>query len=185
MYKDINQVNLKHYEFACVITPPQFHFQYTMKLLAASVPVFVEKPVTLNHSDTKQLISCARANNTYLQFGYVYRFHPVLKEFKRQISSYATKLLNLKLDLQANVNTSSSGKTWRNNDEKGAGVIYDFGSHMFDIAIFLTQENKPLIKHKMTEKSSLLSRNCVDKFSSIFSFDDIEVEVSCNWSMRQ
>jgi len=61
---------------AVVVTPAQTHFEICRDLLAAGKDVFVEKPITSESADAKELIELANSSGLVLQVGHIFRFDP-------------------------------------------------------------------------------------------------------------
>jgi UDP-N-acetylglucosamine 3-dehydrogenase len=61
---------------AVVVTPAQTHFEFCRDLLEAGKDVFVEKPISLNSADAKELTELAKGNGLILQVGHIFRFDP-------------------------------------------------------------------------------------------------------------
>jgi len=61
---------------AVVVTPAQTHFEICRDLLAAGKDVFVEKPITSESADAKELIELANSSGLVLQVGHILRFDP-------------------------------------------------------------------------------------------------------------
>jgi UDP-N-acetylglucosamine 3-dehydrogenase len=61
---------------AVVVTPAQTHFEICRDLLDAGKDVFVEKPITLESAEAKELTELAKRNGLILQVGHIFRFDP-------------------------------------------------------------------------------------------------------------
>lgn len=69
-----------------ITTPPQSHLALGMKAIDAGAHVYVEKPLTLNHEDSKRLIDHAERANKKLTVGYTYLFDPPALEMRDLVS---------------------------------------------------------------------------------------------------
>ncbi len=61
---------------AVVVTPGHSHFELCRDLLEAGKDVFVEKPITLQSAQARELIGLAKQNGLILQVGHIFRFDP-------------------------------------------------------------------------------------------------------------
>ncbi|HUA65723.1 MAG TPA: Gfo/Idh/MocA family oxidoreductase, partial [Alphaproteobacteria bacterium] len=62
-----------------IATPTTTHFEIAKQLLVQGKHVFVEKPMTEDTAQAKELIRLAQENKCLLQVGHVERFNPVFK----------------------------------------------------------------------------------------------------------
>jgi predicted dehydrogenase len=59
-----------------VVTPAQTHFAFCRELLEMGKDVFVEKPISLNSDQAKELTQLATDRGLILQVGHIFRFDP-------------------------------------------------------------------------------------------------------------
>jgi predicted dehydrogenase len=59
-----------------IATPPQSHLALTKMAMEAGCHVYVEKPLTLRHCDSVELIALAEHNRRKVTIGYTYLFDP-------------------------------------------------------------------------------------------------------------
>ncbi len=69
-----------------ITTPPQSHLMLAMKAMDAGAHVYVEKPLTLNHADSKRLVDHAVACGKKLTIGYSYLFDPPAVRMREMIT---------------------------------------------------------------------------------------------------
>jgi UDP-2-acetamido-3-amino-2,3-dideoxy-glucuronate N-acetyltransferase len=70
-----------------VVTPAQTHFPICREFLEAGKDVFVEKPLTLNSGDARQLTELAEKQKRILQAGHIFRFDPASQWLRDAIQS--------------------------------------------------------------------------------------------------
>ncbi|RDC65910.1 Gfo/Idh/MocA family protein [Adhaeribacter pallidiroseus] len=58
------------------------HYPIVEKLLQQRIPVFVDKPITLDYTASKQLVALAEKNNVLLHVGFNRRYAPVYQKLK-------------------------------------------------------------------------------------------------------
>lgn len=72
-----------------IAAPAPSHYSLAKKFLLAGKDVFVEKPLTLNVDQAKELIFLAKKNSKILMVGHVLNYHPAFKKIKELILSGA------------------------------------------------------------------------------------------------
>lgn len=85
-----------------IVTPAETHFSIAKHALERGKDVFVEKPITLDISEAKELINIAEKNNRILMVGHLLQYHSHFiklkkyicekKEIPTRISSYRKSL---------------------------------------------------------------------------------------------
>jgi predicted dehydrogenase len=68
-----------------ITTPPASHLPLALKAIEAGAHVYVEKPFTLAHADSKRLIERAEAAGKKVSIGYTYLFDPPAIEMRELI----------------------------------------------------------------------------------------------------
>ncbi len=112
---------------AVVVAVPTFlHFPVVQDALNQGKHVLVEKPVTLNSQDTKKLVDLAHEKNLILSVGYIYRFHPVVRELKERLKKSK--------DIHYITGRCIGGQ---NRLWQDSGAIINFGIHFIDILNFI------------------------------------------------
>lgn len=68
-----------------VAVPTRFHFQVARDFIEAGIDVLVEKPMTADIADARNLVAAAKANNVVLQVGHLERFNPAIRKLESVI----------------------------------------------------------------------------------------------------
>ena len=125
-YKDLLAVKDLHAVNVC--TPNQLHFQTCKDALEAGKHVLVEKPITLNSKDGKELVELAQKKGLMLSVGHIFRFNNALAEVRRLIKEekFFGRLFLMEL------NWVNLEKAFPDRD-----VLFDLAPHMFDIQNYL------------------------------------------------
>ncbi len=71
---------------AVIVTPAHTHFKICRELLEMGRDVFVEKPISLNSSEAKELTQLARRAGLVLQVGHIFRFDPASRWMREAIA---------------------------------------------------------------------------------------------------
>ena len=80
--QDILQAIKHSLDFAIVASPATFHSIHAQQLLNAKIPVLVEKPITANPQEAKQLIELAKQTKVPMKVAYCLRYLPSAKIIK-------------------------------------------------------------------------------------------------------
>gem|GEM_PF-4404535 len=120
-----------------VATPPQATLEVAAAALASGARVLVEKPGARSRGEIEQLAK--PSNGTLAGFAYNYRFHPAIQRMRAMLTAERAPLRRLELRFVAPL---SAGNSWRASREAGGGALRDLGTHLLDLATWLT--GKPL-----------------------------------------
>src|SRR6266581_4002951 len=71
---------------ASVATPTSAHFPVARDLLARGKHLLIEKPITENTADARELAQLATGKRLVLQVGHVERFNPVLSALEQRLT---------------------------------------------------------------------------------------------------
>lgn len=125
---------------AVVITLPHYlHHPVAKDCLHEGVPVLVEKPVTNNAAELRELAAIAEERGLVLLAGQMRRFGRAVQEVKAWRDArpdHFGELRSFDVVVQVNVDAYTGGRTghWILDGEKaGGGVITSFGIHRVDL----------------------------------------------------
>ena len=130
-----------------------------------------EKPFTIKSSEAKSLVNLAKKKKIHSGVSYQMRFQPLRLKIKNILSKktlgnissvkisydYSSRLYNLKK------------KTWKNDKQKGGGVINAMGSHQIDLLRWLFGEIK-IIKGIKKNYNKIKNNKADDVFSGYIEF---------------
>ncbi len=121
--KDLHAVN--------ICCPNSMHYRIAKDALEAGKHVLVEKPITLDSKEAKELVALAQKKKLTLSVGHIFRFNSALAEIRRLIKDerYFGKIFLLEF-------------TWVNLEKlfPDRDVLWDLAPHMFDIQNYLLDE---------------------------------------------
>jgi len=120
-----------------VATPPGSHKDYVLRVAAAGKPVYVEKPMALNHAECQAMIDACRTARVPLFVAYYRRALPRFLKVKELINSGEIgEVRFVGITYHEPVAASyldSSNLPWRVQPElSGGGLFVDLASHMLD-----------------------------------------------------
>lgn len=65
-----------------IAVPTGFHYQVARDFIAAGIDVLVEKPLTVEIGEARELVEAARQKNVILQVGHLERFNPAIRRLE-------------------------------------------------------------------------------------------------------
>lgn len=135
-----------------VCTPNDLHHPATMAVLRHNLHVTCEKPVALNATQAKEMVDTAKERGLIGMTNFPYRDNPCVQAFRRLL---AEKYIGTPLHVTGSYNGGFGlrhSPNWRGKrDRSGAGILGDLGSHLIDLARFVTgQEFSAVSGHTMT-----------------------------------
>lgn len=126
-----------------VATPPSSHEQYTLAAIDAGKPVYVEKPMALDHAAALRMANAAAAKNVKLVVAHYRREQPRFKKIRQLITENAIgKPLLVRLELSKPpmppAQLADPKTAWRVDPAiAGGGLFHDLGTHQLDLMTFL------------------------------------------------
>ncbi len=145
-YTQVNDIiNDENVQAIYIATPPKYHLEYCIKALQAGKPVYVEKPVTLNAEECRQMIDACKNLNGKVTVAHYRRALPLFNKIKELLTEKAIgdiQNIALKLNQQSEANLiASTEENWRLNPSlSGGGYFHDLAPHQLDILYWLFGE---------------------------------------------
>lgn len=155
----LNEIVCQHPDFAIVATPSTFHARDSLPLIAAGIPVLIEKPVAATLSDAQQIYSAVAKNNNYVRVAYCLRYLPSANVVKDVVRSQRLgELYNVFVEVGQYLPDWRPNRDYKETvsarAELGGGVLLEL-SHELDYLQWLLG---PLsIKNSLLRTSSELS----------------------------
>lgn len=118
-----------------IATPPNAHCEYTLAVAAAGKPVYVEKPMALNHTECLRMIQACQTANVPLWVAYYRRRLPRFLKVKELLEEGAIGApRTVTIQYYRNWSMPVDGKLpWRVQPEiAGGGFFVDLAAHMLD-----------------------------------------------------
>jgi len=161
-YKEL----LRFVDAVSIAVPTDMHYEVAKDCLLAGKHVLVEKPITLNSEEAKELIKISERENLILASGYIYRFNPAVLKLKERMSEFGI-IHNITMRY------IHSHKPPR----KDSGVIFNFASHLFDILLFLIGIPKNLV----CMKTNYISEEREDSAVILADYGDFYASLEVSW----
>ena len=126
-----------------VCTPNASHTEQVLLALAHGKHVFCEKPLGLTVAEAEEMVRAARAGGRVHQVAFTYRYLHGVAELRRRVAAGDVGepfLFRAHHEFWDGLRPDAP-IGWRElRGPAGAGVLYDSGSHFFDLARFLLGE---------------------------------------------
>ena len=134
-------------DFVSIVTPNHLHYAPAKKALEAGFHVVLDKPMTFDLGQAKDLSAIAKTSGLLFCLTHTYAGYPMVKEARQQVLSgkfgtvrkvfveYPQGWLSMPLE-----NSSNKQAAWRTDPSKSgvAGSMGDIGTHAFHLAEYIT-----------------------------------------------
>jgi predicted dehydrogenase len=132
-------INLPEVEAVSISTPPFLHYEMAKAALNAGKHLLLEKPVTLNVSEAKELYQLAEKKGLIATVDFEFRCVPGWQLFSELLATeYVGNKRLIRIDwLGASRADKSRPWNWYSSKEKGGGALGSLGSHAFDYIYWL------------------------------------------------
>ena len=179
-FKKIENVPLKEYKNAYVCVPDEKKINIIKFLVKNKKNVLVEKPlISEDIQELKNLEKLAKKKKTFLYTAYNHRFEQSVKKLKDIVKKKQLgKIYRCRIFYGNGTSILVKNSPWR---DKGAGVLKDIGSHVFDLCLFIFGEGKVKIQY---QKMIKFENKAPDHALIFLNYGNInlELEISlCMW----
>ncbi|MBN1680295.1 MAG: Gfo/Idh/MocA family oxidoreductase [Anaerolineae bacterium] len=166
-------INDPNVDAVYIATPPHVHKQYTLMCAAAGKPVYVEKPMALNHAECQAMIEACSAAGVPLFVAYYRRALPRFLKIKTLIDKGAigeVRMVRITLHQVSDSRLCDpDNRPWRVlPDIAGGGLFVDLGSHMLD---FLDYVLGPISTVTGTASNQIACYDAEDLVTGSFMFE--------------
>ncbi|HVU98417.1 MAG TPA: Gfo/Idh/MocA family oxidoreductase [Puia sp.] len=126
-----------------VATPPSSHEQYTLAAIDAGKPVYVEKPMAIDHAAALRMARAADEKKVKLVVAHYRREQPRFRKIKELLAGNAIgQPLLVRLEYakppMSKEQLSDQKANWRIVPSiSGGGLFHDLGTHQLDLVTFL------------------------------------------------
>ena len=156
----------------CVSLPAEMHYKFVKEALLADKDVYVEKPITLDIDEAKELVDIANEKQKILMVGHLLHYHPAVQKIKEIIANGEIGKVK---NIIANRFNLGIFRTQEN-------VLWSFAPH--DISVILSLCGNKLPTWVKCNGQSVLTNGVHDITNSILKFEngnEIYVNVNVNW----
>ena len=116
-----------------IATIHPLHAEWTVKCAEAGKHLLVEKPISMNHTETETMVNAARENDVFLMEAFMYRCHPQIARMVELIQDGAigdVQAIRATFGYRSGFNPQSRIY----NREMGGGGILDIGGYTASMA---------------------------------------------------
>lgn len=79
-YTDVDEFLRQPLDGVYVTAATSAHYALSMKVIDAGIPLHLDKPISLDYTETQNLVEYAQAKNNFLMIGFNRRFVPIVKK---------------------------------------------------------------------------------------------------------
>ncbi len=152
-----------------VATPAETHYRVARRLLEAGKNVLVEKPITLEISEARELITLADEKKLKLMVGHVLLYHPAVLKLKELLDAGKIGRLQYVYSNRLNFGTV----------RREENILWSFAPHDISIIQFLTG-SKP--EYVSARGAAFLQNNIEDSTITYLSFPgNVHAHIFVSW----
>ena len=149
-----------------VATPPVFHAEYAIRCARARKPVYVEKPMALNHAECQEMIRACADVQVPLFVAYYRRGLPRFLKAKELIESGAighVRYVRIALSRQPLDTSEGSALPWRVVPKiAGGGLFVDLACHTLDFLDYVLGPITDICGHASNQAGLYPAEDIVD-----------------------
>lgn len=131
-----------------VATPHHLLYDACMAAIQAGKHLFVEKPMALNLSQGKEIVTAARQANVTLMVGYCLRFNAVRTTMKELLAQGAVGEITAVMAGKG----SPPHTNWLADPAQGGGQMLFLGSHLIDQVLWMVDSPVQSVYAEMTRR---------------------------------
>lgn len=126
-------------EAVAVCVPPKLHAEVALAALAAGKDIFIEKPLALSLAECDLLSErAANAAGVKVLVGFNMRWHRLAREAREMVRRGELGEVKLvRTVFTSGIRLGGEFADWRRQRETGGGVLFELGTHHFDLLRFL------------------------------------------------
>ena len=126
-------------DIIALTTPSGTHYELALEALRAGCHDLIEKPMTLDLAQGRELLELAHANNLKIAVGHIYRFFPIVDLLQEEL---ATGVWGNILQAEVNVHWGHDQAyydqaDWRGTWDSDGGVLMNQTVHALDLMTWL------------------------------------------------
>lgn len=122
-----------------IATPPKWHHYYTLEAAKHGKAVYVEKPMALTSKECEEMVTTCKKYKVPLYVAYYRRGHEKFRKVSEFINNGTLgNIRSFHYSYTEFEPENKDNRAWLlSEEESGGGLLYDVGSHMMDILLFL------------------------------------------------
>lgn len=163
---------LDNVDMVCVSVPAHLHYKFAKQALNAGKHVFVEKPITLDTMEAKELCSIAHNNNLTLMVGHLLHYHNAIIQIKEIVNSKKYG------DIKYIVSNRKSHGIYRDFEN----VLWSFAPHDISIVLSLCNGTFNDVCNTHCTGTGYVNKDVEDIVNLSFNINDIYVNINVEWN---
>ena len=181
----------KEIDVVYIATINTTHSALIRDAVRAKKNILCEKPITINHKESKEIFDLLKNTNLFFIEAYPYRFHPQIKILKELIEKGEigkVKSAEIKFGFATSKLLQFFSPKNRLFDSLGGGAILDTGCYCTSFALLiakLVDQSSNLSKFKLTNVSGTINRRGVEDFASAKVTFENKFEANLKTSFRK
>jgi len=165
-FKDYTEM-LAHVDAVSIVAPTNLHYELAKSCLETGKHVIVEKPLTITQKDGEALVKLASDKKVILAVGHLYRFSNAVRKLKELMKNAG----EIQFIGMRHIHSTKPPR-------RDMGVIFNFGSHMFDTLNFLLDTMPEKI---FCKKLNFLSKEREDYAVALLDYGKFVANVELTW----
>ncbi|MCK5660980.1 MAG: Gfo/Idh/MocA family oxidoreductase [Methanosarcinales archaeon] len=145
-----------------IVTPSKTHFSLAKEFMEAGMDVLVEKPMSMDIGEAKDLVDISSKTQRILMVGHIFRYHPAVAELKRRIDRGEF----------GHVQFMMSNRLSYGAPRRDMGVVYALGVHEVDLFCHLLNREYPT--SILASASYTMQKDIEDSATIVLDFDGIK-----------
>ena len=167
-----------------VCTPTATHAEVACDVLAAGVPLYLEKPVATTLDDAERVVEAWRAAGVPAMLGFNYRLNPLYAEVAQRVREGEVGAV---IAMRTVFSTRDGGAGWRGRRDHGGGVLLDLAAHHVDLARYVLTDEVMEVSARLASRQTdddtvtldlrTAGGAAVQTFCSLSAVEDDRIEV--------
>lgn len=155
-------------DLVTIATPNDVHKEIAIAAMEAGKNVISEKPVAMNSAELEEMIACAEKCGKLFTVHQNRRWDQDYLTVKKMMEENTLGRIH-RIESRVQGSRGIPGD-WRNRPEHGGGMVLDWGIHLLDQALMMTQPRKLVSVY--AETTNVTNEACDDGFRTTLIFDD-------------
>ena len=153
-----------------IATPDPFHYEPSKKAIENGIDVLIEKPITINEDEAKELISLAKANNVRVAVDFHKRWDPATINVKLELEKNDSgKVIRGYMSMDDIIDVPINWLKW----SKLSSPAHFLGVHCYDSIRFITgKEVKSVFACGQKEVLHSKGIDCYDSVQAMLIMED-------------
>jgi predicted dehydrogenase len=169
-------------------TMDEQHIETSIPLLNVGYDMLLEKPFAVNESEMRELVECARKNNSKVMICHVLRYTPFYYSIKERIANGEIgDIINIQTTEHVSyhhLSTSYVRGKWANSDKCHTTMLLAKCCHDIDLMMWFMSETKPVSISSFGSKYQFKPENAPEGAGTICMKDCPYVD-TCNFSTKR